>query len=531
MHLELNLGEIDMQHIQAMSRRHVGITIAVLALACSINFALTEPVRAQTQKILTTGGPFSPLSLDPSLSGNGRAGMAVMPAYEPLVRTNPDGSFSGGLATKWEMTPDNLSVTFTLRKDAKFSDGDPVDAEAAKKSLDYFRNKKGGPFAVNFAKVTSIDVLDSQTFKVTMSSPQPNLVSLFDALWLAGGLISPKGVDNPDTLLKETRGAGPYKLDPATTITGKSYTFVPNEHYYDKSKQKWDKVTYSVFEDMNSAIQAVKAGQIKLLASDALTANANAANLPKDVRIVSDPVAWVGMIFLDRTGEVQPELKDVRVRQAINHALDRKLMTQALFGKFADPTSQIQGKGFMGSDDANEARYPYDPAKAKELLTAAGYPNGFELKLGYVNNTMSQNVQQVVVSQLKKVGITTKQIEFQNFGAMNQAFANKAPAALIFNTNSGVPNLAKFQTLDVNGSLNPYKSVDAKLNQLVEEASNTPIDKADKAWKMVYAHVNEIAWFAPVSAIHAAYFVTDAIKTPSLGQTVIVDMNLVEPAN
>jgi peptide/nickel transport system substrate-binding protein len=136
--------------------------------------------------------------------------------------------------------------------------------------------------------------------------PQPAVMSLFDAYFLSGDIISPKGLEKPDQLGSATFGAGPYKLDPASTISGKSYTYVPNEHYYDKSRIKWDKVVVQVFEDQNAGIQAMKAGQLKVLVSDPFTGNANAANLPADLRLVSDPVQWTGLVLADRKGSTSP---------------------------------------------------------------------------------------------------------------------------------------------------------------------------------------------------------------------------------
>lgn len=510
-----------------LSRRYILIA-AQAALAASL---LTAPALAQ-QKVLTIGSAFVPVSLDPALSGNGRAGMAINPAYEPLVRVAHDGKILPALATKWVISDDQKSVTFTLRPDARFSDGEKVDAAAVKTSLDYFRTKKGGPFATNLAAVTAIDVLAPDTVKVSLSIPQPAIVTMFEAYWNAGMIISPKGVADPDGLAKDTRGAGPYKLDPAATILGKSYTYVPNEHYYDKSRIKWDKVVVSAFVDQNAGIQAMKAGQLMLLSSDPLTANSNAANLPKDLRVVSELVGWTGLVLSDRDGTGQQQfLKDVRVRQAINHALDRALITKALFGTHAKPSLQLQSPGFIGYDEALEKRYPFDPEKAKQLLAAAGHPNGFELTVAYVNNSMSQFLQQAVGAQLRKVGITMKGMEAQHFGVMRSMGENKAFSATILNSNSGVPNLAKFQTLDAKGSFNYFGNTDATLTKLMDEASNLPLEKAGDAWKKVYGHVVEIAWFAPIASIDVAYFASNKIKTPPIGQSVVLDLTAIEPAN
>ncbi len=502
---------------------------AALALSIGAGIAPHGPARAADAKVLTVGSAFSPRSVDPTISGNGRAGVALMPAYEPLVRTKADGSFEPALATAWTLSPDSREATFTLRQDAKFSDGEPVNAEAVKASVEFFVGKKG-PFSANLATLSGVEAVDPYRVKFIMSQPQPNMISLFDAYFLCGDIISPKALATPDKLASQTIGAGPYKLDPASTITGKSYAYVPNEFYYDKSRIAWDKIVISVFEDQNSGIQALKAGQLKLLVSDPFTANSNAANLGPDFRIIADPVSWTGIILMDRDGIVQPQLKDVRVRQAINVALDRKLICKALFGKFGEPTDQLQAKGFMGYDEANEARYPYDLGKAKALLAEAGYPNGFELIVGYVNNTLSTFLTQAIAAQLRKVGIQVKSTEFQNFGALDNAGRQHAYAALVFNSNSSVPNLAKFQTLDPHGSLNVYNSEDPELTRLIADASALPIEKAERAWKAVYARVVDLAWFAPVGAIDVCYFASKSIKAPQPGQSLVIDLVNVVPA-
>ena len=497
-------------------------------LTAAAAFGLATPTWAQP-RVLTVGNPFAPLSMDPSLSGNGRAGTHLMPAYEPLIRTRADGSFEPGLATAWSMSNDLKEATFTLRRDAKFSDGEPVNADAVKKSIEYFVGKKG-PFSVNLATLVGIDVLDPQRVRIRVSQPNPALLNLFDANFNSGYIISPKALTTPDQLGSRSFGAGPYRLDPAATVTGKTYTYVPNEHYYDKSRIKWDKVVMSVFEDQNSAIQAMKAGQLKFLVSDPITGFANAGKLEKNMKIISDPVQWAGLILMDRGGIINPALKDVRVRQAINHAIDRPLVAKALLGPFADPTTQLQGDGFLGFDAPSENRYPYDIEKAKALLAAAGYAKGLDLKVDYVNNTLSRTLAQALAGQLRKAGINVKLNELPNFGAMLAGANGKTIETLVFNSNSGVPHLARFQTLAPKGSLNFYGSEDATLAKLVDEALALPMARSEAAWRKVYAHVVELAWFAPVAATHAVYFHTDEVKAPKVGQSIVIDLINVVPA-
>ncbi len=501
------------------------IAAAMLATA----FAMVPAgCSAAEPNVLTVGNPFSPLSMDPARSGNGRAGTHLMPAYEPLVRVRPDGTFEPALAVAWELSADSTSATFTLRRDARFSDGESVTADAARQSIDYWRHANG-PFAVNLRNVVAIDVLDRFRFRIRLSSPNPALINLFEAYWLSGDLISPRALKDPASLRTATAGAGPYKLDPAASVTGKSYTYVPNEFYYDKSRVRWDRIVLTVFEDQNSAIQALKAGQIQLLVSDPLTAHANENRLGDHIRIVSNPAQWVGLVLNDRDGVANPSLKDVRVRQAINYALDRPLIARAFFGSLAQPTDQLQGPGFAGHDDANEAMYPFDPAKARALLAAAGHGNGVELRLAYLNSTLNALLAQVVVAELRKVGIHVKTDEYQNYGALNFAAKMHAFDAVLSGSNSGVPNIARFQTLDPEGSLNYYRSTDAGLSALLSTAASLPLNASEQAWKNVYARVVDLAWFAPLVASNIVYLASDRVELPRPGLAVVIDLINVVP--
>ncbi|WAH96262.1 ABC transporter substrate-binding protein [Arthrobacter sp. MMS18-M83] len=484
---------------------------------------------AGSGQVLTVSNTFAPISMDPALSGNGRAGTMLQPAYEPLVRTGADGKLEPALAESWNVAPDNMSVTFKLRDNAKFSDGEPVTAEAAKKSIEYWVSKKG-PFAVNLATLESVTVNGEFEFTVKVSAPNPDLASIFNTYWLAGDLISPKALATPDVLGTETHGAGPYVLDTGATITGKSYTYLPNKNYYDPTKIHWDKVVISVYEDQNSAVQAFKAGQLKVMVSDPITANANKAGLAQGARIVSDPVQWTGLIINDRTGEVNKPLGDVKVRQAINYGIDRSLVTQALFGDFGTPTSQLQVKGFTGYDETNDKKYPYDPEKAKALLAEAGYPGGITIDVGYVKNTLNSTQAQAIAGQLEKIGVKLNITEVQNFGELNTRMAQKKFGAIIAQSNSGTPFMAKFQTLDPNGSYNYYHSQDPELTALINAAAAKPAADSEEAWKKVQGRVADLAWFAMTSALNVSYFVAQGVDVPQPGQSLIIDMALVKPA-
>lgn len=469
------------------------------------------------EKVLTVGNTLAPVSLDPARSSPGTPGIFLQPAYDPLVRTAADGALMPALAIAWEVASDGKSVTFTLRDDAKFSDGEPVTAEAAKRSIEYWVGRNG-PLATNLKTLQSIEVLDRYRFRVNVSVSNPSLASQFNAYYLSGNLISPKGLDNPDALMNQTFGAGPYMLDLERTVSGRTYSYIPNPHYYDKSRIHWDRLTISVFEDQNSAIQAMEVGQLKLLLSDAVTGHTNSTKLPRNIRIVSTPYNCACLILYDRAGKINPALADIRVRKALNLALNRPLIAESLFGKLGDPTAQIQARGFPGYDETNEKIYPFDVDKAKALLAEAGYPNGFTLKMGYFKSTLTDLVAQVLIDQFAAIGLTVEPREYHNLAATHQGvFKDKEVDSLLSIPGSGPPSLTKAQWFVPGGLHNPYGSEDAELTALVETASGLPVEEAEEAWKAVYTRLVDLAWFVPAAAVHMTYFASDDIVTPEFG--------------
>ena len=489
--------------------------------------AMAQPGFADN--ILTVGNPFGPVSLDPARAGNGRAGTWTLPTYEPLVRTKADGSFEPALAVAWDVSDDAKSVVFTLREGAKFSNGEMVDAAAVKGSIDYFVGTKG-PFSANLASLTSVEVLEPLKVKLTLSAPNPAIVNLFDQNWNAGAIICPAALKTPEVLLTESCGAGPYVLDGSKSVSGKSYVYQPSANYYDQSKIYWDEIKISVFTDQNSGIQAMRAGQVKLLVSDPFTGNSNRKSLGDDLRLVSSPLQWAGLILTDRNGELNEALADLKVRQAMNMGIDRDLVAKAMFGDLAYGTAQIQAKGFTGYNPAFEDIYPFDVDAAKALLEKAGHGEGLDIKATYVSNTLNDALYQAYAGQLSQIGINLVADPVQGWGGLANARKTRQIETLLFNTNSGVPDLAQFQTLSPTGSLNGYNTVDEELSNLISVAAGTSGDAREGAWNAVYQRVMDIAWFMPVLGLSATYFATSEIETPEIGQSVIIDLAWVKPA-
>src|SRR5581483_2618718 len=124
-------------------------------------------------------------------------------------------------------------------------------------------------------------------------------------------------------------GAGEYVYDSAQSVPNDHYVYTPNKYYYDQSAIHYKSITIKVIPDYNSALQALKSGQIEFMPGNLDVASAVQGS--SSVKVLSAPTLWSGIYLLDRNGTVVPALKDPRVRQALNYAVDRQAVTSAIY--------------------------------------------------------------------------------------------------------------------------------------------------------------------------------------------------------
>jgi peptide/nickel transport system substrate-binding protein len=457
---------------------------------------------------ITFGTSLAPPSLNPA-TGDPSYGGTLIWAYDPLLVTQPDGSIAAGLAQKWGYVgTGNKVFELTIRSNAKFSDGTAVDAKAVKTFLDYERTQKIGSEAALLVSVRSIEATGPLTVRINFKTPTPSFPTLIAQGLMASAIASPAAVANPSTLDKGTAGAGPYMLDSSQTVASDHYTFVPNPHYWDPSRQHYKKVTVKVISNPSSMVQAMRAGQIQAALGDPTTlAAARGAGLT----VMAPPQAMTGLNLMDRAGTVSKPMGDVRVRQALNYAVDRKTIAKALYGNASLTLSQYALNGQPGYDASLEAKYPYDPAKAKQLLAAAGYPNGFDLAVVDTPLVGLSKVISAIGGQLKQVGVnlqvTTKANANDYFVAM---VSTKFPAAA---EGYGLANMATLYSGYVSpaGPFNPFKYIDKTLDSLYQAYNVAPEAQSASAQKAINDRLVDQAWSVPVVGSPLSYYTVKGI--------------------
>ncbi|CCG02613.1 ABC transporter substrate-binding protein [Blastococcus saxobsidens] len=459
---------------------------------------------------LTLGLTSAPLSLDPSAAANGNNSQwYITPAYAPLIRTGENAELVPGLAEEWGYVGDeNKTFELTLRPDLKFADGTPLTAQDVANSIEYFKTGSG-PGSGFFRNLTATAEGEDKVV-ITSTEPDPSIPLLLTAKWMGGSVISPAGLADPSQLASDTFGAGPYVLDEQQTVSGDSYVYTPNENYYDQDAIQYDEIVVKVIPDANSMAQALRSGQVDVVESEPATA----ASLEEadGVSVVSAPVSVDGLYFLDWEGTVAEPLASLQVRQALNHAIDRESIVEAIYGEYGIPVQQptVPGDPTFGYSEEANSTYDYDPEKARQMLADAGYPEGFEItSLVRANFAAEAKMMQAVASQLAEVGVTLSLKPAQNTGAwVDDLVSGQYP--MTAQVTSGKPAIMQIPYLFMPGGImNPFNASNAEVTAAYQELQTAaPEDVPEAATQAIQTAVDQ-ALMAPVVAVDDIFAYSD----------------------
>lgn len=447
-----------------------------------------------------------PSSLDPANMEQSTSPYA-QPAYDALIQDRLDGTLVPGLATEWEFVDDENKVfEITLREGVTFSDGEPFNADALISHLNYLDTGKSN--VATLANGGTYQKLDDNKVRISWDTPHPLVPQALTQRYVAGMVISPRAIaENPDGLATETAGAGAYVLNSRDTIAGSQYVYDARDDYWNPEAQHWDRIIITVIENADQRLNALKVGEADYVAGDLGYADqAEAAGL----QVLYAPTIVYGLSLLDRDGSLGSPLGDVRVRQAINHALDGEAIATGLLGKYGFPTEQTMVPSEPGYVTSLEGRYPYDPEKAKELLAAAGYPDGFDLDVIASTTALAALFAQVYVEQLAAVGINVNLDSRPGpdyFAAMT---SGEFPAAGIGYGSQPI-SLEYDGLFGPNAVFNPRGSSSVSITENMLKGMAAPENEARAHYEAVVTELVEDAWFAPAAFAPVFYFAGDTV--------------------
>ena len=390
-------------------------SLIVLGLAALAAGTIFTPAFAAPRTDVNVGLVLEPPNLDPTTGGAAAAIREVTYAniYEGLTRLDQNGSVLPDLAKSWDISADGLTYTFHLQTGVKFHDGTPFSADDVKFSLDRARDPKSlNAQKQLFANIASVDVVDPATVKVTLSKPQGDF--LYDMGWGDAVIVSPKSAATDATT---PIGTGPFKF--VDWVKGDHIDIAKNPDYWG-TPAKLDKATFKVIADPTAATAAILAGDVDAFpefpAPEALD------QIKADPRFTVLVGSTEGETVLAMNNGKAP-LNNIKVREAIAHAIDRKaIIDGAQFG-YGTPIGTFFPPDNPAYVDLT-AQSNFDPAKSKELLKEAGVSN-LTLSLKLPPPPYARNGGQIIQQELANVGITANITNVEWADWLKNVFTNK----------------------------------------------------------------------------------------------------------
>ncbi len=365
---------------------------------------------------VTIGLQLEPPHLDPtSAAAQAIDSVVYSNIFEGLTRFMGDGSVVPGLAESWEISGDGTVYTFKLREGVTFHDGSAMDAEDVKFSLDRARAEDStNAQKALFEGITAVDAVDPQTVQITLDAPNGNL--LFNLAWGDAVIVAPESIGDIKT---SPIGTGAYTFQ--EWVQGDRITLARNPDYWGE-QPALASATFKFISDPTAAFAAMMAEDID--AFDNFPAPENLPQFDADPRFQVLVGSTEGETILS-TNNKQAPFDDIRVRQAVAHAIDRQAVIDgAMFG-YGTPI----GTHFAPHNPAYKdltGMSAYDPDQAKALLAEAGFPDGFETTLHLPPPSYARRGGEIIAAQLAEVGIKAEIINVEWAQWLESVFRGKS---------------------------------------------------------------------------------------------------------
>ncbi|UWQ53608.1 ABC transporter substrate-binding protein [Leisingera caerulea] len=322
--------------------------------------------------------------------------------FEGLTRFMGDGSVVPGLAESWEISGDGTVYTFRLREGVTFHDGSAMDAEDVKFSLDRARAEDStNAQKALFEGITAVEAVDPQTVRITLEAPNGSL--LFNLAWGDAVIVAPESVEDIKT---NPVGTGAFTFQ--EWVQGDRITLARNPDYWGE-QPALSSATFKFISDPTAAFAAMMAEDID--AFDNFPAPENLPQFEADPRFQVLVGSTEGETILS-TNNKQPPFDDIRVRQALAHAIDRQaIIDGAMFG-YGTPIGTHFAPHHPAYKDLT-GMSAYDPEQAKALLAEAGFTEGFETTLHLPPPSYARRGGEIIAAQLAAVGIKAEIINVE----------------------------------------------------------------------------------------------------------------------
>ncbi len=370
------------------------ITLLFIINLCLIAFTQDpEPVYGGE---ITVAIVAEPPGWDPTISTSQEIPRVVYHnVYEGLVRFTEDGEIVPALATSWTISDDGLCWEFTLREGVKFHNGTDLTAQHVVAKFERAINPDAVHTHHEYYQAIDEIFADGNTVEFKLKEPNANLLY---------NLARPDSIIYPEELHESQAtnpiGTGPFKF--VEYLEGNKVTLERNEDYYLENVPYLEKVTYRIIPDTNVQLLALKKGEIDLIGVSLSPENALQIDSDPNLKLIQGTATTEITLAMNNSRE---PFNNLLVRRAITHAIDKNILVEgAMFG-FGTVIGTHMSPAEPYYIDLTDT-YPYNPELAKELLSEAGYPDGFEIKLELPEPYNLERRSGLVIAQmLAEVGI------------------------------------------------------------------------------------------------------------------------------
>jgi peptide/nickel transport system substrate-binding protein len=357
---------IHSARMRALLRLSLVLLLASCAYAGEIS---AKPVGQMTHAIHFT---IAPTYFDPAETTGITSFLFLYALHDALVKSMTDNPQAPSLAETWSASENGLTYDFTLRQGVTFHNGDPLTAEDVKFSFERYR---GSSATLYKEKVKEVEIVDSHRVRFHLKEPWPDFMAFYGTPSTSAGWIVPKRYleqVGDDGFKKHPIGAGPYKFvsqKPGIELILEAY-----EGYWRKVPHIQKLIMRSIPDD-STRLAMLKTGEADI-AYAMMGSMAEEAKRDPKLKLAYSYGQGVFFIFFNEQWDPKSPWHDLRVRQALNYAIDRQALSEQQTLGVSPPTANIVPRAFEFALPLEA--YPYDPQKAKQLLKEAGYPNGFD---------------------------------------------------------------------------------------------------------------------------------------------------------
>lgn len=501
-----------------------------ILMASAIAMALSSG-QAMSENVLRWTSQGDALTLDPHSQNEAPTIAMNGMMYESLVTRDTDMNLLPELAESWEAN-DNV-WTFNLRKGVKFHGGEDFTAEDVVFSFERARHE-ASDYKEQIKSVTEVKVVDDHTIELITDGVNPilpnQLTSLFmmDSGWAeSNNVINPQDYAGKEETfaVRNTNGTGPFKL--VSRAPDEMTIMEANGDWWGKGQfpGNVDRLEYRPIGNAATRVAALLSDEVDFVLDPPLQ---DLKRIEGTEGLVTTTVPQVRTIFFGMDAGVE-ELRssnikgknpfaDVKVREAMNLAIDRKAIQRVVMEGLSFPAGMITSPGVLGNTPDQDAEIPFDLEKSKALMAEAGYADGFSVQLDCPNNRYNndEKICQAAVAMLAKVGVDVKLEAIpksQHFPKIQNRVSD------FYMLGWGVPTLDSHYVfsylLDSEGSWNAVGYNNDKVNEITKAiASETDLDKRTMMIDEAWTEVRNDMPYIPIHHQVIAWGMSDKVDAP-----------------